>query len=820
MAAKISATVGVDGAKQFNQTIAQMNAAAKTLSAEMNAVTTAFIGNEKSMESLRAQNEILTRKVGLLNDKIDTQKNRLQELDKQGVDPTSVQYQKLLKELHNTEAELNRTEAEIKDNNTAMDALEKGTGEAGDAMKETGREVKQAGKEMDDAGDKGLKFGDILKANLASEAIIAGVKALGSALKSCADGLKGMVTDAAAAADEINTLSKTTGLSTDEIQRFQYASEIIDVSVETLTGSMTKLTSNMNSARTGSGKAAEAFEELGIAVTDSSGELRDRQEVFSETINALGRISNETERDALAMQIFGRSAQDLNPLILGGAEALQELGDEAEAAGLILDQNALDSLNGVSDGMAKLQASMTKTKQLLVSSFAGPVAQGFSTVTGYVQRLSSSFAEGGWEAFGDEIGSIVTDALDFITEKLPEFTDTGVAIVEKLASAVMESLPKLAEPALKIVTTLAGKIIDELPTIVNTGANLLLGLLDKVPYVVTELSKKIPALITGLIEPPNGLLSKIPEFVTAGVKLLSSLIDNAGEIISNLCEQLPDLITKLVSGPDGILSHIPEIIDAGVELLSTLTQNVTKIVENLVTALPKLITDLVSGENGILSHIPEIISAGIDLLSELVTDVPAIVKALTTALPEMISGLLDKETGLLAPENLERMFNAGLELFGGIISDVPALVETMIDSLAELVTDIAQELWDRASEFFGVGKEWGDELVAGFKSGVGSLLSTVFTGSGISVSGASKAVAEKAKEINQNSAPAASSDISATEAVEKIVNGFSGLLGGNSTGGSQGQLQANLYIDGQKFAEETVPYFNDAFAAAGLRIGI
>ena len=69
------------------------------------------------------------------------------------------------------------------------------------------------------------------------------------------------------------------------------------------------------------------------SIEDSTGKLRDRQEVFYEAIAALGKIADETERDIVAMNLFGKSAQELNPLIQGGAETLRQLGDEAERAG-------------------------------------------------------------------------------------------------------------------------------------------------------------------------------------------------------------------------------------------------------------------------------------------------------------------------------------------------------------------------------------------------------------------------------------------------------------------------------------------------------
>ena len=58
-----------------------------------------------------------------------------------------------------------------------------------------------------------------------------------------------------------------------------------------------------------------AFGTLGVKVSKNNGDLRSANDVYFEVIDALGQVRNETERDALAMQIFGEEAQKLNPLI-------------------------------------------------------------------------------------------------------------------------------------------------------------------------------------------------------------------------------------------------------------------------------------------------------------------------------------------------------------------------------------------------------------------------------------------------------------------------------------------------------------------------
>lgn len=205
----------------------------------------------------------------------------------------------------------------------------------------------------------------------------------------------GLLTSAVSAgkfADDVNTMAKVTGISTQELQKFMYATDLIDVSMETLTGSLTKLTRNMNDASQGTGSAKDVFKELGISVTNADGTLRNSQDVFYETIDALGTIENSTLRDAVAMEVFGRSAQELNPLILGGAEDLKQLGLEAESLGLILSQDALDGANSFNDVLDTLNATATATKNAVGATLGEALIPIAEKLSGAIISLSESLA--------------------------------------------------------------------------------------------------------------------------------------------------------------------------------------------------------------------------------------------------------------------------------------------------------------------------------------------------------------------------------------------------------------------------------------------
>mgnify|MGYP004703684837 CR=1 FL=1 len=222
--------------------------------------------------------ELLAQKQKLLGDAISTSKEKLESL-KQAETKARQEFEKgeISEEQYRAlQREISATEGKLK-------GLEEQAKKANGALTE-----KQALNNLKDMGKA---------AAVATGAFVAGT--VGSAIA------------AGEFADEINTLAKQTGLSTDQIQKFKYASDRIDVSLETLTGSMAKLTRNMASAKDGNKATSEAFDLLGVSVVDSNGKLRDNDVVFQETIKALGEIENGTERDAVAMAIFGKSVRSI-----------------------------------------------------------------------------------------------------------------------------------------------------------------------------------------------------------------------------------------------------------------------------------------------------------------------------------------------------------------------------------------------------------------------------------------------------------------------------------------------------------------------------
>ena len=410
----------LSGEKEYKQAISEIGSGMKVLDSEMRKVSSAYAQNADSVEALNAKNDVLGRKISTQTEKIEYLRAALQQsAEKYGeADKRTMQWQ----------ASLNNAEAELNNLNNQLD--------------ENKQKIADSGKEMGNLGDVvngltsklGIQLPDGMKSSMnamgsldaQSLALAGGFAAVAAAIVKVEKAMISMTKESASFADNIITLSMQTGQSTQQLQEFAYASELIDVSVDTLQGSLTKLTNNMQNTMNGTGNAKASFEALGVSVTNADGSMRSANDVFYETIDALGQVKNETERDAMAMDIFGRSAQDLNPLIIQGSKTIKAYADEAHNMGYVLDDEALSALGAVDDAYQRLQKTQEGVKNQLAVEFAPYLEEFYGDVTTMVKDGGKAIKDSGIvDAFGmllETVGDILNPMSDLSNNRVPALT--------------------------------------------------------------------------------------------------------------------------------------------------------------------------------------------------------------------------------------------------------------------------------------------------------------------------------------------------------------------------------------------------------------
>lgn len=588
---------------------------------------------------------LVKQKADLLNDSIAKTRTKLDELEVSQAQVTAQfkageidagQYRKFQQDIVKARTDLAALEEQQKSVTGiggAFTVLKGKVGEVTEKLEPLTNGIKKAGQIS----------GEVF--NIGAKALLA----YGTAAVTCGVAVAKMTANSAQAADDINTLSKQTGLSTNQIQRFQYATDVIDVSLDTLTGSMAKLTKNMSNAKDGTGTAAEAFKTLGVSIKDdATGELRNNQDVFDDAITALSNMSNETERDAAAMAIFGKSAQDLNPLIEGGADALKTLGDSAEAAGLILSQDALDALNEYQDSLDILKANSSAAGNILAGTFAGGLASATSAIAAAIPKLANFTAQ---LFAGGDISAAQANLTQFIG-------DMATSAAEQIGA----SLPTLLAGFNGVILSLVGGLAQSLPTVIATI---------------------LPALMQGLTGLISGLVSLVPTVLPALIEgaavLFTGIITGLTQIIPQIIEILPALVTQIC----GVLvENLPLLLDAAVQIIVAVTAAV-------IANFPQILTAVTSGLGNVLNSVITWFGGLMSQLGTWLAGIGEIVVAFfSTAFSTMVENLSTIWT------NVTTWFN---NLIAGVGSWLASVISTIITFAADMVSNAVQA----ASGFVG-----------------------------------------------------------------------------------------------------------------------
>lgn len=357
--------------------------------------------NPQDVNLLNEKQKALSEAVGLTTNKLSDLRKVYDTLPKGENGELTEEQKKLQQEINVTQGTLEKYKKQVREVTAELDTMGKETDEVEKETKERGEETKT--------------FGALLKANLTRDAI----KGLATGIVNLGKQMFEMGKETRAYADNVMQLSTQYGLTTDKIQEFQYMSELTDTSLETITGSMTKLTKNMQTATKGTGDAYARFEKLGISVTDTEGNLRSTDEVFAEAISRLGNVENATERDALAMNIFGKSAMDLNPLIAVGREGLADYRAEAHEMGYVLDTETLESLGAVDDAMQRANKRLDAVKNQ-IGRYLAPI----------VAEITEAFAEWRMTVDWQQVGQVIKSSMEIIGKAILWLIDIFKKVID------------------------------------------------------------------------------------------------------------------------------------------------------------------------------------------------------------------------------------------------------------------------------------------------------------------------------------------------------------------------------------------------------
>lgn len=303
-------TIEIDGnTTQLQKSLKDVDQSLRDTQKSLKDVDKLLKFDPSNTELLRQKQDLLAKAITDTKSRLDKLKEAQKQMDASGVDKNSEQYQALTREIIECEQALQKLQKQQNAFNPSVQAF-------------------------------GVKMGELSEKTRGMSTAAAG---FGTAML-------GMAYKAGTTADDLLTLSRNTGIPIEELQKMQYASDLVDVSMDQMTGSLTKMVKQMASGN-------DAFATLGVSITDADGNMRDATDVWYESLQALSQVENGTLRDQLAMELFGKSAMDLSGIVDDGGEALRAYGQEAEDMGLILSEDSVSAAGEFNDALDKLKAT-------------------------------------------------------------------------------------------------------------------------------------------------------------------------------------------------------------------------------------------------------------------------------------------------------------------------------------------------------------------------------------------------------------------------------------------------------------------------------
>ena len=516
MAADIGPKIGIDGEKEFRESLRAMGQQLKTLGTEMKAVTSAFDVDNDSQKKLAAQSDVLNRQ-------LEVQQQRLGEVQK-ALDYAKANYSENSSEVQRWQQALNNATTDVNRTKKQLNELETGVENVGDAM--------------DGAGQKTSVFGDVLKANLLGSAIVSGIKAVASGIKSLISGaiegygeyeqlVGGVETLFGSSADTViknaENAYKTAGLSANAY-------------METVTSFSASLLQSMgNDTEAAAKKADQALTDM----SDNANKMGTDMQSIQNAYQGFAK-QNYTMLDNLKLG-YGGTKSEMERLIadanaLNAAQgnytnySIESYADIVDAIHTVQTEmgitgtTALEASTTVEGSINSVKAAYQNFVTGLgdqnadIGALTEELIQTAGTVAENVLPVIENVVKNIAETVKKQGPDMITKFVAYATEKLPEVLKLGIQLIVSLVKGLAQNLPELLRGTLALVDTIISAFLDSLPDIIEVGKDIVRGLWEGIKAMASWIGEKVSGFVGGLVDGVKGVLGiHSPSRVFAGI---------------------------------------------------------------------------------------------------------------------------------------------------------------------------------------------------------------------------------------------------------------------------------------------------------------
>ncbi len=647
-------SIKLNGESEYRSALKNIKSDMSLLSSEMKVLSTSTDNSGKMTDADKAKKEALTKAIG-------EQKNKVADLNKQ----------------------LQESIAKTGENSNSTKALQTQVNNATAQLNQMEGSLSKVGEKMGDTGKKAGIFGDVLKANLASEAIVAGVKAIGNGIQALAGQFVGLVGDSIGAFANYEQL--TGGIETlfkDSAGKVEkYASQAYKTAGLSANQYMEQATSFSATLLQGlGGDTAKASEFANQAIVDMSDNANKMGTDISLIQNAYQGFAkdNYTMLDNLKLG-YGGTATEMARLINDSGVMGTNFKATAENVKDIPFDKMIDALH-----VTQQQLGITGTTAKEASS---TISGSFNAVKSSWENVITSFGSGNNDMIKEALDGLIGSATDLVTNItaiLPNIVD-GIG---QLISGVIEVLPTMVQSILPTLSTLITNIINSLSTIV--------------PQIIPVAISLVNTLISTLVQ-------NLPAIINGGVQLITSLVTG---IANSIPQIIPALLTGIQTFITTIIQNLPLIIQSGITLLVSLVQGIAQALPELIKMLPTIITTLVT-ELTKPEMIKMLIKASLDIVVAIAGGLIKAIPELIKAIPQIIVSLV---TGFASA--LGTMGTIGLDLVKGIWNGISNATSWILDK----IKGFGKSIVDGIKGFFGIkspSRLFRDEVGKNLALGVG-----------------------------------------------------------------------------------------------------
>jgi len=374
----------------------------------------------------------------------------------------------------------------------------------------------KANKNIDTTTKKGNDMGNKVSAALSKigkgaaimgTAVATGAAAVGAAAYK-------MATRTAEQADTIDKLSERTGIHREELQRWMHAADQSDVSIESFSKGVKKMSEQLDRANEGSESARANFERVGLSLDDLNKMSLEQQ--FDAIASALADMEEGAERNALGNQLLGRSYVDMLPLLNAGSDGIKELKQEADELGMVMSEETVGAGVVLGDTIANVK-----------DSFNGLINRVGAAAIPMIQK------------FADMIIAAVPTLVKIMDGLIPIITSIFENVLPPLFSLIEELFPQLVDLVMKLLPPISEIIKILLPVLIQLVQMILPPLM--------EILKILMPLVVNLLPPLLSLLQPILTLLEPLIQLLLQIITPLVELLNMILPPLITIISKVIN---------------------------------------------------------------------------------------------------------------------------------------------------------------------------------------------------------------------------------------------------------------------------------